>query len=74
MDCEELLLLEAFFDRLDGQLADNEFVAGNEFSMADITAYVMVQFAGWSKIVIQDDQKHLGRWYNTVSKRPSVTA
>ena len=65
---------EAFFDRLDGQLGDSEFVAGDQFSMADISAYVMVQFAGWSKISIQEGQEHLQRWHNTVSMRPSVTA
>ena len=65
---------EAFFDRLDGQLDNNEFVTGDQFTMADITAYVMVQFAGWSKISILESQKHLQRWYGTVSKRPSVTA
>ena len=65
---------EAFFDRLDGQLGDSEFVAGDQFSMADISAYVMVQFAGWSKISIQEGQEHLQRWHNTVSLRPSVTA
>jgi len=65
---------EAFFDRLDGQLDGNEFVTGNQLTMADITAFVMVQFAGWSKISIQKNQKHLQRWFNTISHRPSVTA
>jgi glutathione S-transferase len=65
---------EAFFDRLDDQLENNDFITGEAFTMADITAYVMVGFAGWSKISIQDGQEHLKRWYNTVSKRPSTTA
>ena len=68
------LRAEAFFDRLDGQLSDHEFVTGDQFTMADITAYVMVQFAGWSKISIQEDQRHLQRWFNSVSKRPGVSA
>lgn len=65
---------KAFFDRLDGQLSGNEFVVGGEFTVADITAYVMVQFAGWSKISIKDSQPNLQRWFKTVSGRPSVTA
>ena len=65
---------EAFFERLDDQLKDNAFVSGEQFTMADITAYVMIQFAGWSKISILDGQEHLTRWYSTVSKRPSTTA
>ncbi len=65
---------EAFFDRLDGQLMENAFVTGPEFTLADITAYVMVGFAGWSKLEIQDSQQNLRRWYDTVSKRPSAKA
>jgi len=68
------LRAEAFFDRLDGQLSDHEFVTGDQFTMADITAYVMVQFAGWSRISIQEDQRHLQHWFNSVSKRPGVSA
>jgi glutathione S-transferase len=65
---------EAFFDRLDDQLSNNIFVTGEQFTMADITAFVMVGFAQWSKISIKDGQVHLQRWYNSVSKRPSTTA
>ena len=65
---------QAFLDRLDGQLGDNDFIAGHQFTMADITGYVMVQFAGWSKIEILDSQMNLRRWYDTVSKRSSITA
>ena len=65
---------EAFFDRLDGQLKDNAFVTGDVFTMADITAYVMIKFAGWSKLEIQDSQKNLQRWHELVSSRPSTTA
>ncbi len=65
---------EAFFDRLDDQLRDSAYVTGDQFSMADITAYVMVEFAGWSKISIKESQENLQRWYNTVSKRPGTMA
>lgn len=65
---------EAFFDRLDDQLRDGAYVTGGQFSMADITAYVMVEFAGWSKISIKESQENLQRWYNTVSKRPGTMA
>lgn len=64
----------AFLDRLDGQLDGKPFITGEEFTMADITAYVMVEFAGWSKIGIQDSQKKLRRWFDEVSRRPSAKA
>ena len=65
---------EAFFDRLDDQLENGAYVTGEQFSMADITAYVMVEFGEWSKIAIKDSQTNLQRWYDTVSKRPGMRA
>ena len=66
--------VEVFFDRLDGHLKDNEFMTGEDFTMADITAYVAVGFAQWSKISIEDGQQHLQRWYDSVSQRPTMQA
>ena len=63
-----------FFDRLDTQLAENDFVAGDSYSMADITAMVLVDFARWIKILVPDDAANLARWYSVVSKRPSAAS
>ena len=63
-----------FFERLNDQLADNAFVAGDNYSIADISAMVLVDFAGWIKIAIPDDAEHVARWYSEVSKRPSAAA
>lgn len=64
----------AFFDRLDGQLADREYVVGDCFTLADITAFVAVEFAGWSKISAAEGRPNLARWYGGVSARPGMTA
>jgi len=66
--------VQQFFGRLDGQLANREFVAGDRFSVADISALVLVDFAGWVKLPVPDDARHLSRWYAQVSKRPSAAA
>lgn len=63
-----------FFERLNGQLADYEFVAGDFYSIADISAMVFVDFAGWIKISVPDSATNLARWYAAVSKRPSASA
>lgn len=63
-----------FFYRLNDQLEGNAFVAGDAYSIADISALVLVDFAGWIKISIPDDASHLKRWYGEVSKRPSAAA
>ncbi len=66
--------LGKFFGMMNACLADREFVAGKQYSIADITALVTVDFAGWIKLGIPDDCSHLRRWYDKVSARPSAKA
>jgi glutathione S-transferase len=63
-----------FFQMLDDQLAQSEFVAGARYSVADITALVSIDFARWIKLAVPDACSHLRRWYETVSSRPSAKA
>lgn len=58
----------------DAQLADSEFLAGDEFSIADITFVVALDFARSVKIEVPADMPNIARWYQTVSARPSFTA
>lgn len=64
----------AFFERLDTQLVQSDYVAGAEYSIADITALVFVDFAAWVKLPIPDDLENLKRWHSVVSTRPSARA
>lgn len=64
----------AFFAELDRRLADSEFIAGSRYTVADITALVSVDFAGWMKIAIPEDHSHLKRWHQAASARPSAKA
>ena len=59
---------------LDGELANRKFIAGDHFTIADITAMIAVDFGRVSKIAIQPDQKNLARWHAEVSARPSAKA
>lgn len=59
---------------LDGVLADREFIAGDAFTIADITALCGIDFGRVSKIRIEDGQKNLQRWHQAVSARPSAAA
>ncbi len=63
-----------FWADLDAELAGREFVAGEAYSMADINALVMVDFAGWIKLEPPEEMGHLKRWYAAVSARPSAQA
>jgi glutathione S-transferase len=67
-------LLPGFFAMLDGRLANTEFIAGDRFTIADITALVTVDFARWVKARIPSEHAHTQRWYAAVSARPSARA
>ena len=64
----------AFLKKLDKQLAHHEFVAGSHYSMADITAMIVVDFATRLKIPMPDTAANLQRWYDIVSARSSAAA
>jgi glutathione S-transferase len=59
---------------LDGELAERPFVAGERYTIADITALCALDFGRVSDIRIAPEQKHLQRWYDAVSSRPSAKA
>lgn len=63
-----------FLERLDRQLDGNDYIAGAFFSIADITAVVLADFAAWIKIGLPDDAVNLTRWYENVASRPSTKA
>ena len=57
---------------LDQHLADNQFLAGEQFSVADITAFIAIDFARVVKIRILPEQVNLQRWYDAIKQRPSA--
>ena len=59
---------------LDGALADRDFIAGDRYTIADITALCGIDFGRITGIRIQEDQKNLKRWHDAVSSRPSAKA
>jgi glutathione S-transferase len=64
-----------FFADLDARLKELPFVAGERYSIADITAMVTVDFAAKGiNFVVPGEHVALKRWYDHVSKRPSATA
>ena len=67
--------VERFYRRLDEDLGASPFVAGEEFSIADITALCTVDFAvAAARIPVPDDCENLKRWHARVSARPSAQA
>jgi glutathione S-transferase len=64
-----------FFIDLDARLGEVPYVAGDHYSVADITAIATVDFAAKAlNFAIPEDHKSLQRWYSAVSMRPSASA
>ncbi|HUS98067.1 MAG TPA: glutathione S-transferase [Hyphomicrobiaceae bacterium] len=59
---------------MDGVLAGREFIAGDRFSVADITALVAIDFMKPARIERPAGLTSLDRWYNEVSARASAAA
>lgn len=59
---------------LDGQLGHSRFVAGDAYSVADITALVAIDFMRPARLQRPPEMKNIERWYNEVSSRPSAKA
>ncbi len=66
--------LQYFFEDLDEHLSKSPFIAGDNYSLADITALVCVDFSAWIKSSPSDGLKALHSWHKKVSDRPSSQA
>jgi glutathione S-transferase len=66
--------IAAFMAILDRELAGRPFVAGDQFTVADITGLVTVDFMKPAKLAVPEDLKNLRRWHADVSARPSTAA
>lgn len=64
----------AFLDYLNAELAERAYVAGDRFTVADITAGVAVDFLRVIRTEVPAGHTHLLRWRDVVSQRPSMKA
>ncbi|WP_420586327.1 glutathione S-transferase family protein [Ruegeria sp.] len=61
-----------FFDLLETRLTDSPYLAGDEFTLADITAFVFVDFARVIKTRIPQENSATVAWYEKIGARPSA--
>ena len=59
---------------LDRELADRPYVAGEHYSVADITGLVAVDFMKPAKLEVPEEFANLRRWHAQVTARPSAKA
>jgi glutathione S-transferase len=63
-----------FLHVFDRQLADNQFAAGDTYSVADITGMIAIDFMKPAKLAVPEECAHVRRWHAEVSARPSAGA
>lgn len=59
---------------LDEQLASHRYVAGDAYSVADITAFVAMDFMKPARVPRPEGLANVERWYAEVAARPSAKA
>lgn len=67
-----LARVQQFFNTLDERLQGRDFIAGGQFSVADITAVVAVDFARVVKLRPGEQHVQLQRWRAAMAQRPSM--
>lgn len=67
-----LARLQHFLVDVDRQLADREFIAAGQFSIADITAVVVIDFARAVKVRPGEQHPNLLRWRAAMAQRPAM--
>jgi glutathione S-transferase len=63
-----------FLDLLDRELKDRLYVAGDHYTVADITTLVSVDLMKPAKLAMPEDFGNIRRWYAQVAARPSAQA
>ncbi len=66
------LRVQRFLDGVESMIGSQKYIAGDEFSVADIDLLVVVDFANWIKLGLSESAKNSKRWYEAVSQRPSA--
>ena len=69
-----LARIPARLEYFDGELGQRQFMAGDRFSVADITGLCAVDFMKVVRLSLSDGHANLRRWHDEVSSRPSASA
>lgn len=66
--------MDRFLVFLNGHLEGNAFLAGDNFSIADITAFVAIEFSQRASYEVPSRLSHVKRWHGEIAARPSAKA
>ncbi len=63
-----------FLRVMDAELASRPFIAGEQYTVADITALCAVDFMKPARVAVPDELANVRRWHADVAARPSAKA
>ncbi len=63
-----------FLGRLDERLDESHFIAGEQLSIADQTAFITIDFAKRGELEVPNTAKNILRWQSEMAARPSASA
>ncbi|WP_163936186.1 glutathione S-transferase family protein [Paraferrimonas sp. SM1919] len=63
----------SYLKRLEKHFTDNDYAAGDTFSIADITLLCSIDFARVIKVRLTEEHPNLQNWYKQISQRPSAS-
>lgn len=65
---------ELFIQLLDFMVGPKPFLCGDTMSVADIDAFIVVEFSKWIKVEVPADAANVRRWQASIAARPSAKA
>ncbi len=66
--------MEQFFDIIEGRLQERRYLAGSDYTLADISLLAMADFSGWVEYNPLQGRPALEKWYRAAAARPSARA
>jgi glutathione S-transferase len=64
-------MFKIFLSRIEPHLSKNKFIAGEKFSIADITAHFMFNLSKILKINLEEEYDNVFKWKLELENRPS---
>ncbi len=66
--------VDLYFNQLEQRLTASPYLASSQFTLADITGFIVCEFMLMIKIPIPDSHSMTHAWFNAIKSRPSANA
>lgn len=66
------LRLGLFYDKIEQRLAESPFLASDQFTLADITGFVLCEFSRVIRMTVPEENRATQAWLARIRERPSA--